>query len=341
MNKSPMMLTNERLLKPKSFWEKNEGTTGMIIIALALTFGGFVLFTFLPFIIMLLSNIITASVLAAIVALIVYIGTSPRTSFVIGYVFKKISRLITYAIIKDDPFEFLRYCRDRIAKQAAILETQVNNLHGQKIALKRVIDGNTSERAKAAAIAKKSPETSVGKVNRRQFMRLSESNEKLAKVYRVMEVLGAALGKYQEACNMLIEDTDNEITVRETEYRALSTGYSAIQAAKKIISGGSDAQEDFDLTIQYLEQDVGQKMGEVEGFLKTSQNFIAGFDLQNDMYDQQALEELERWTKQGDSLLLSDKSDFMLLGPDLTVQGLNESNGTTPNYLELLNKVNN
>jgi hypothetical protein len=341
MNKSPMMLTNERLMTPKSFWEKNEGTTGMIIIALAFSLGGFVLFKFLPFVIALLSNIIHASILAAIIALIVFIGTSPRTSFVIGYVFKKISRLITYAIIKDDPFEFLRYCRDRIAKQAATLEMHVNNLHGQKIALKRVIDGNTNERAKAAAIAKKSPETSVGKVNRRQFMRLSESNEKLAKVYRIMEVLGAALAKYQDACNMLIEDTDNEIAVRETEYRALSTGYSAIQAAKKIINGGSDAQEDFDLTIQYLEQDVGEKMGEIEGFLKTSQNFIAGFDLQNDMYDQQALEELERWTKQGDSLLLSDKSNLVALGPDLTVQGLNDTNGNTPNYLELLNKVNN
>lgn len=339
-SKSLTTLPTQNLLKPKSFWEKDEGTTGMVLLAATVFGGGFVLYKLLPLIITLLSNIITASILAAVVGLIALVVTSPRTWTLLGYIFKKISKTITYAFIEYDPFGILRTCRDEIGKLSATLSGQVNNLRGQKIALKRVIDENTTEREQAGNLAKRAPETARAKVSRRQFMRLSESNERLAKVYRVMEVLEAALSKYDEACTMLVEDIDNEISVKETEYKALSKGYSAIQTAKKILSGGTDAQEVFDMTMEYLAQDYGNKMGEIEGFLKTSQNFIAGFDLQNDMYDEQALKAIEQWTSQSDSLLLGDKDDLRLLGPDLTVSGLSDTK-TTPNYVELLNKVNN
>jgi hypothetical protein len=338
-NKSLTTLPTQNLLKPKSFWEKDEGTTGMILLAAMVFGGGFILLKLLPFIITLLSNIITASILAAVVGLIFLVATSPRTATLLKYIFKKVSQSITYAFIEYDPFGILRTCRDEISKMSSTLSSQVNNLRGQKIALKRDIDGNTSDREKAASMAKRYPETAQAKVNRRQFMRLSESNEKLAKVYRVMEVLEAALSKYDEACGMLVEDINNEIRVKEKEYKALSKGYSAIQTAKKILSGGTDAQEVFDMTMEYLAQDYGNKMGEIEGFLKTSQSFIAGFDLQNDLYDEQALKAIEQWTKQSDSLLLGDKDDLRLLGPSLTVQGLDDTK--TPNYVELLNKVNN
>lgn len=338
-NKSLTRLPTQNLLKTKSFWEKDEGTMGMVLLALMTIGGGVVLYKLLPIIIRLLSDIISASILAAVVAVIFYAATSPRTWTLVSYLFKKISKSITYAFIEYDPFGILRTCRDEISKMSVTLSGQVNNLRGQKTALKRVIDGNTSAREKAANLAKRDPETAQAKVNRRQFMRLSESNEKLAKVYRVMEVLEAALSKYDEACTMLVEDIDNEITVKENEYNALSKGYSAIKTAKAILSGGTDAQEVFDMTMEYLAQDYGNKMGEIEGFLKTSQNFIAGFDLQNDMYDEQALKAIEQWTKQSDSLLLGDKDDLRLLGPDLTVQGLDDTK--TPNYVELFNKVNN
>jgi hypothetical protein len=338
-NTSLTKLPSQNLLTPKSFWDKPEGTMGMVLLALTTVVGGFILIKLLPVIIALLSNIITASILAAVVGLIVIVATSSRTATLLKYIFKKVSQSITYAFIEYDPFGLLRTCQKEFQKMSATLSGQVNNLRGQKIALKRVIDGNTTEREKAANLAQKDPDGTAAKVNRRQFMRLSESNDRLAKVYRVMEVLEAALSKYDEACAMVVEDISNEIEVKEREYNALSSGYSAIKTAKAILSGGTDAQEVFDLTMEYLAQDYGNKMGEVEGFLKTSQSFIAGFDLQNDIYDEQALKAIEDWSKQSGSLLLEDKSDMSLLGPNLTVEGLDGTK--TPNYVELLNQNNN
>lgn len=324
---------------PKSFWERDEGTTGMLILAFMVFGGGFILYKLLPVIITLLSNIITATVLALVVGLIAMVISSPRTWTLVKYVFKRMSKAITYAFITYDPFGVLRSCRAEIGKLNEKFSGHVNNLRGKKMGLKRVIDGNTNARETAGRLAQNAKKESQARVQRRQFMRLGESNEKLARVYRVMEILEAALTKYQEACDSLVQDIDNEIFVKEQEYTALQESYSAIKAAKAILRGGTDAHEVFDLTMEYLAQNYESKMGEIEGFLRTSQDFIEGFDLQNDLYDQKALEELEKWSKSGDSLLLSgeDKDHLRLFGPNLSVAGLNDT-GKTPDYVELLNR---
>jgi hypothetical protein len=43
-----------------------------------------------------------------------------------------------------------------------------------------------------------------------------------------------------------------------------------------------------------------------------SKGFIETFDLQNGMYEADALEAIEAWSKKGDSLLFGDKSQFLL-----------------------------
>lgn len=328
--------------KAKSFWDKPEGTTGMVMLALLVFGGGFIFFpvlmVWLGMLIALMANIYVAVGMVAGIALLGFIATRSRTWTLGKILFKGFSRWITYKVIRCDPFGTLHACRDSIAKLYDSFSSQVDALHGKKNGLKKVIDENAGKQEKAANLAKKAlerNEKSEAKLQGNQFMRLQQSNQRLAKVYNLMQILEAALKKYQQMCDEYVRDLDNEIDVQQAEYEAVETSYSAIQTAKKILMGGTDEREVLGMTMDYLAQNYEGKMGAIEGFLEQSQSMISGFDLQHALDDEKAMKAIEAWTKKGDQLLLEHTEvDFL---PDLSIPGLYDTN-KTPDYIELLNK---
>ena len=77
-------------LKPKSFWQKPEGKTGMAFLGAILAGGGFLLYKALPYIITLLSNTLHAAFLLGAVGIIVYLLLDKRFRTLVSYVYKSI-----------------------------------------------------------------------------------------------------------------------------------------------------------------------------------------------------------------------------------------------------------
>jgi hypothetical protein len=301
--------------KPKSFWEKPEGTTGMVFGIPVLLAAGVGLFKLLPYIITLLQNTITAVALAVALFIMVYVLTDKRFRTLCWYAYKSIMRAITGIFVTIDPIGILNNYVDKLKQNAQEMNVQIANLRGQMRKLQMTISQNEKNRIdalKMADAARRNEKNAVFVLKARKAGRLEESNMTLQNLYQRMELLYRVLVKMYETCLVLIEDMSDEVDVKTREREAILASYSAYKNAAKIISGETDKKEVFDMAMEYLADDYGKKLGEIENFMTISQSFIESVDLQNGIYEEDAMKKLEEWEKKGDSILLGDQKKLLI-----------------------------
>ncbi len=300
--------------KAKGFWEKKEGTTGMIFavaIVLALGYG---MYHFLPYIIILLKNTLTAVGLGAALFAVLWVLMDKRFRMLFSYAYKSVMRALTGLFITVDPIGILKNYVDELKDNAANMDRQTANLRGQMRRLKNLIDTNESDREeslKVAKIAQTQQKQEVFVLKARKAGRLKDSNLTLRNLYERMGLLYKILQKMYETSLVLIEDIEDEVKVKEQERNAIRASYSAFKSAMRVMRG-SDQKELFDQTMEYLADDYGRKLGEIEHFMDISKGIIDTIDIQNGVYEADAMAQLEDWEKKTDSIIFGDQKQAML-----------------------------
>ena len=64
--------------------------------------------------------------------------------------------------------------------------------------------------------------------------------------------------------------------------------------------------------LEVIAEDVSMKIGEMERFMDMSTNFMDSIDLQNGIFEEEGLELLEKWEKEGVSLILGNPKDLLV-----------------------------
>jgi len=85
-----------------------------------------------------------------------------------------------------------------------------------------------------------------------------------------------------------------------------------MKSAMNIIAGNSDKREMFDQALEAIADDVSLKIGEMERFMEMSSNFMQSIDLQNGVFEEEGLQLLEKWEKEGVSLILGGEKDLLI-----------------------------
>jgi hypothetical protein len=308
--------------KLKSFWEKPEGTAGMVTIAVLLG-GGFLLVnallpTLLGFFtlgVAVLGKAIVMTILGAILVGLLYVLTNKRFLTLVSYGFKTFMRHVTNVFVAAFPIDIMKSYIDTLTDKQEMIEDRINKLSGQKRICKNMIDKNAAQvqtSLSTAKVAQAKGMTSQFTLNARVAGRLQKSNMTLQDLWNRMELLYKALTKYKEACSTVVEDLKSEVQVREQEQQMILAAHSAMKAAKAIIQGVSTEKELFDQACEFQAEDYGRKLGEIEDFMNGSKSFIEGLDLQNGVYEEQALKQLEQWEQKADSILLGGEKRIML-----------------------------
>lgn len=301
--------------KPKSFWARPEGKTGTIF-GLAILGGlGYGIFLLLPTIILMLQSAITAVLLFAVLAVIVYVLVDPKFRNLIWYMYKSIMRAITGMFVQIDPIGIIESYVEDLRNNLNKMAKQISNLKGQMQKLKNDIDANEKMMQQNLALAGKAREKGADNLmvlKARKAGRLQESNMKLQDLYKRMEVLYKVLCKMYENSGVLLEDIQDEVSVKKREREAIRASHSAMQSAMNIISGNKDRREMFDQAMEAVADDVGRKVGEMERFMEISDNFMQGIDLQNGVFEEQGLEMLDKWEKESTSFLLGKDKDTII-----------------------------
>ncbi len=301
-------------MKPKSFWKRPEGVTGMIFLA-ALAAGGTYALAAINWAYIFSQTLYLAGFLAVLGA-VVYMVLDPKMRNLVWYMYKSVMRAVTGWFVQIDPVGVLKSYVESLQDNLRKMNKQISQLRGQMHKLQEIIHNNKKQIESNLQLASKARETNKQNVmilKSRQAGRLSESNLKLEDLYRKMEILYRVLTKMYENSQVLMEDIQDQVMVKEQERKAIHASYGAMKSAMSIMSGDPDKRAMFDMAMESIAEDVAGKVGEMEQFMGMSSSFMNSIDLQNGIFEEEGLKMLEKWESEGVSLILGKEKDSLLL----------------------------
>jgi predicted nucleic acid-binding Zn-ribbon protein len=302
-------------LKPKSFWKRPEGVTGIIFLAGLIIGGGYLLAVAMPAILALMQNTLYLAGMLIVLGAVIYMVLDPKMRTLVGYMYKSLMRWITGLFVQVDPIGILKSYVDDLKDNLRKMNKQISMLRGQMHKLNEIIHKNKKEihsNLELASKAKASNKQAVMILKSRKAGRLRESNMKLDDLYKKMEILYRVLTKMYENSQILMEDIKDQVEVKEQERKAIHASHNAMKSAMSIISGDPDRRAMFDAAMEAITDDVANKVGEMEQFMEMSSNFMQSVDLQNGVFEEEGLKMLEKWEKEGVSLILGEDKTSLL-----------------------------
>ena len=288
-------------MEKKSFWKRPEGITGGLVLT-GVVVGVAVLFErILAALLPLIST--PAGLIGLLLGLgaLIFFALDAKARNLVWYFYQSLMRWITGLFVKIDPISILKSFIEDLEDSLRNLSKQIGALRGQMRQLKGTMDGNNADIRKYMGLAehaqKKNDDKSLTLATRKAG-RLQEANAKYEALYQRMEVMYRILTKMYENSEIVLEDTKDQVQLKEQEYRAISASHGAIRSAMSIISGDPDQRARFDLALESLASEVSNKVGEMERFMDTSRNLMASIDLQNGVFEEEGLQLLERWERE-------------------------------------------
>lgn len=313
------MLSEDTSKTTRSFWARPEGTTGMLFLAAAgvgLYAALPALLAFMTGVVALLGQTIAAVCLALVLGALVYLITNKKVQTLVSYIFKSAMRKVTGAFVEIDPIGIMKSYIEDLMKKRGVMSDARDKLVGQIKILEKKIRDNTSGYENAmslASAAQKRGNNAQVSVQTRQAGRLQKLNkESFEPLLLQMQVHLRAINKYYEVTGTVIEDLKNEVDAQKTQREMIMSSYSAMKSAKAILMGGTDQKELFDQALEFVVNDYGMKMGEIDSFIENSKGFVEGLDMQNLAYEEAGLKKLQEWEQRADSILLGNHKQQLL-----------------------------
>jgi translation initiation factor IF-2 len=96
-----------------------------------------------------------------------------------------------------------------------------------------------------------------------------------------MQTVLAFMEKVNQSADYIIKETDIKVRLKETEYKIVRESSNALRTAVSIFKGNPDKKFYFDQSMEYIQDDMSQKLGEMKRAMDLSMDFINGVDIQN------------------------------------------------------------
>lgn len=287
--------------KIKSFWEKPEGNTGMIVIGSLIVGGGILVLKNIEFLIQLAQNTLYFGFLLGAIFLGASLLMNGRFRFLCRSVFQSSMRWLTGLWIAVDPIGILKNYLIEMTKKMKLIGNYVTQLAGQVGKVDRDIETRKKKvedymRTAAAAKKRNDMETAglQGTFAAREIEFIERRQASLEKMKRTLEILQ----QMEKRLDILYQDTENQVQMLTDEYEAVKASYRAMKGAEQLISG-DEAKAIFDQTCQYITDDIGTKLGEMDRFMEQAKGSLNTMDLKNDVLNDKGLELLANWEKTG------------------------------------------
>ena len=180
--------------------------------------GVFLLVKFLPVLVALAANTLYLAGMLAALGIIIYVVLDPKARNIVWYFYKSVMRWITGIFVNVDPIGILKSHIKHLENNLRKLSKQIGALRGQMRQLKAVIDGNATEIQKQMVLADRAKKQSDDKtlaLSTRKAGRLQDANAKYDALYRKMQALYRVLTKMYENSEIVLEDTKDQVTLKE------------------------------------------------------------------------------------------------------------------------------
>jgi len=302
--------------KSKSFFEKPEGTLGMIVIAGITVVVGYFLFVNMAIIAAVMANALYATVcgIALFAIIVVLMNDNFRTS--IWYLFKGAMRFFTGMVIQIDPIGILKsYIADMETKLAQVGEHKARIL-GQKRSIDKTIQEEEELLKQAIRFAQKCQEKGEMEQVAIQSGKIGRSEGRI-KRYQVisakMDFLHKILDKMFKAFTITLGDTKDRVDEQEREYKTLQIAHKAMTITQQFLSGQNSKKQMFEDAMMFIKDDIGIKYGELEDFMRDSEQLMAEIDMTSEGFTDRGREILAKMSRSDSSLLGNDKHELLML----------------------------
>jgi len=315
--------------KPKSFWKKPEGVTGAIFLIGALVAAGIIIPSIIGGFLGFIATTPGLITVLGVLGVVIFMGLDSKMRNLVSYMYKSAMRWITGLFVQIDPMGILKNYVSELKDNLKKMRKQIGKIRAQMHKLKEMIINNQKEiksNMELASKARKDQNQKILILKSRKAGRLKDSNLKLDDLYKRMEVLYRVLNKMYENSSILAEDIEDQVALKEQERKAMLAGHSAMKSAMNIIKGDNDKRAMFDMALENIADDVGNKVGEMERFMEMSESFMSSVDLQNGIFEEKGMEMLKEWEQKSTSLLLGGAKDDLIsaANDDNDVLDLNE-----------------
>jgi phage shock protein A len=301
--------------KLKSFWERPEGKTGMFFAAGGIVGLLLIMMKWGAAIVLAAQNTMILGLYVLLACAVGYVLMDGRFRASIFYLYKTIMRAFTGLVIQIDPVAILRSYIEDMESNHDKMNAQITRLKGSIRTLQKTISENAANARSQMSMAEQAKKQNMQAqmiLQTRKAGRLQNSNRTYSDLLKKLEVLYRVLSKMYENTGILIEDTKDEVEQKSVEWKTINIANSAMRSAMHLISGDKDKRAMFEEAMQFMADDVGNKVGEMERFMDLSESFMQGVDLQNGVFEEKGMKMLEDWEKNADSWLLgSDKAQIV------------------------------
>jgi hypothetical protein len=286
----------------RSYWSKPEGVTSLLFLGAAGAAALYFWNKIAAFLIEVTQNTLYLGFLMAILALVIFLFTSKDVRTAVFFLFKTMMRNITGLIIKLDPIAIMKIYIDDLKEKREKMQGQINTLAGQLVKLNKNINENNeqikqkfAEANKASTMLDRPGMKETASLATIEGAGLQEMNEKLFPLQRNMKTVLEFMEKVNKSADYIIKETEIKVKLKEAEYRIVKESSNALRTAISIFKGNPDKKFYFDESMEYIQDDMSQKLGEMKRAMDLSLDFINGVDVQNGLLSDKGQAMLEAY----------------------------------------------
>ncbi len=286
---------NDSTQKLKSYWDRPGGKFGIVIgIGLLCLVGYFVI----PILTQIVWNTLNFGIALVCLGLFLYAITHRSLRLSLFYFYEILMKKLVGLVIELDPFIIAEDYINDMDKQRAKLYQQSVEVDGQKEKINEKIKEKETEmnhlmnKAKAAQLNQMNPELANAT---RQVARLQEYIKQLSPIRDNLGRVGDYLTKVHKNSGYLIEDAKNELELKKDLYKSVTSGSQALSSALKIFNGDPEKKLLVEQSMEYLKEDIANKLASMKKAVSYSSDFMKSIDLDNATYELQGLKMLERF----------------------------------------------
>jgi hypothetical protein len=326
----------------RSFWSRPEGVLGLVVLAGLAGTGLFYFNEIVKFLIEVASNTLHLMFLLGGLALLVFLATTREIRTGLFFLFKTLMRKMTGLIVQLDPIAILKIYIDDLKQKRQKMQGQIDTLAGQMVKLNKKINENNEEIKQKFAEANKATSLAAERPGMKEAAQLAtiegaglqQMNEKLLPLQRNIKMVLAFMEKVNTSADYIIKETEIKVRLKEVEYKMVKESSSALRTAVSIFKGDPDKKFYFDESMEYIQDDMSQKLGEMKRAMDMSMDFINSVDVQNGVLSDKGEAMLQAYN-QGDFKLVT--LDTKPEATTLTSRGTEPFPAKDAGYRDLLN----
>ena len=284
----------------KNFWQRPEGIPGAILLIGIIGALGYGLMQIMPSLIELAENMWYLAAMCGGLFVVGYMLLDKRVRTLIWYFYKSMIRKATGVFIQLDPIAIIEGFLMDLRDKMKIMEHQIGSLKGQIRKIKNKIeekDAKVKRYRNLALAARNKGDNAQMNLNNRKAERELQAAQKFDVLAKKTEQLYTILDKMKRYSGIMVEDVAHEVEMKKEEREVIRTSHGVMKSAVNIINGNSDRKVIFDQAMEFIADDIGMRIGEMERFMDVSADFMNNMDLENAMYEEQGLRALDEWEK--------------------------------------------